>query len=77
MGAERAGSVAGGNSETCIHWRKNSLSVQYPDATSIILKTICRVPGQIEVLKSFQGKWGPRGSWQCLTLLSAIQGKSH
>ncbi|XDB52866.1 PREDICTED: E3 ubiquitin-protein ligase TRIM17 [Capra hircus] len=34
--------------------RKNSLSVQYPETTSVMLKTICRVPGQIEVLKSFQ-----------------------
>ncbi|XP_057564692.1 E3 ubiquitin-protein ligase TRIM17 isoform X2 [Hippopotamus amphibius kiboko] len=34
--------------------RKNSLSVQYPEATPTILKTVCRVPGQIEVLKSFQ-----------------------
>ncbi|XP_014333103.2 E3 ubiquitin-protein ligase TRIM17 [Bos mutus] len=34
--------------------RKSSLSVQYPEATSIMLKTICRVPGQTEVLKSFQ-----------------------
>lgn len=59
MGAGRTVSVAGGNSETCIHWRKNSLSVQYPETTSVMLKTICRVPGQIEVLKSFQGKWGP------------------
>lgn len=77
MGAGRTVSVAGGNSETCIHWRKSSLSVQYPEATSIMPKTICRVPGQIEVLKSFQGKWGPRGSWQCPTLLSATQSKSH
>nr|KAF6350439.1 tripartite motif containing 17 [Myotis myotis] len=34
--------------------RKNSLSVQYPEATPISLRTVCRVPGQIEVLKSFQ-----------------------
>uniref|UniRef100_A0A673TJV5 RING-type E3 ubiquitin transferase n=1 Tax=Suricata suricatta TaxID=37032 RepID=A0A673TJV5_SURSU len=34
--------------------RKNSLSVQYPEATCTVLRTVCRVPGQIEVLKSFQ-----------------------
>ncbi|XP_047586599.1 E3 ubiquitin-protein ligase TRIM17 isoform X2 [Lutra lutra] len=34
--------------------RKNSLSVQYPEATPTVLRTVCRVPGQIEVLKSFQ-----------------------
>ncbi|XP_058410854.1 E3 ubiquitin-protein ligase TRIM17 [Diceros bicornis minor] len=34
--------------------RKNSLSVQYPEATPIVLRTVCRVPGQIEVLKGFQ-----------------------
>uniref|UniRef100_A0A8C4FGG6 RING-type E3 ubiquitin transferase n=1 Tax=Catagonus wagneri TaxID=51154 RepID=A0A8C4FGG6_9CETA len=34
--------------------RKNNLSVQYPEATPTKLKTVCRVPGQIEVLKSFQ-----------------------
>ncbi|XP_057564689.1 E3 ubiquitin-protein ligase TRIM17 isoform X1 [Hippopotamus amphibius kiboko] len=40
--------------------RKNSLSVQYPEATPTILKTVCRVPGQIEVLKSFQALGHPR-----------------
>ncbi|XP_039076196.1 E3 ubiquitin-protein ligase TRIM17 isoform X3 [Hyaena hyaena] len=34
--------------------RKNSLSVQYPEVTPTVLRTVCRVPGQIEVLKSFQ-----------------------
>ncbi|XP_023474042.1 E3 ubiquitin-protein ligase TRIM17 [Equus caballus] len=34
--------------------RKNSLSVQYPEATPTVLRTVCRVPGEIEVLKSFQ-----------------------
>ncbi|XP_044912520.1 E3 ubiquitin-protein ligase TRIM17 isoform X3 [Felis catus] len=34
--------------------RRNSLSVQYPEATPTVLRTVCRVPGQIEVLKSFQ-----------------------
>ncbi|XP_021545573.1 E3 ubiquitin-protein ligase TRIM17 [Neomonachus schauinslandi] len=34
--------------------RKNSLSIQYPEATPTVLRTVCRVPGQIEVLKSFQ-----------------------
>ncbi|XP_039736255.1 E3 ubiquitin-protein ligase TRIM17 [Pteropus medius] len=34
--------------------RKNRVSVQYPEATPTMLKTVCRVPGQIEVLKSFQ-----------------------
>ncbi|XP_027950766.1 E3 ubiquitin-protein ligase TRIM17 [Eumetopias jubatus] len=34
--------------------RKNSLSVQYPEATPTVLRTVCRVPRQIEVLKSFQ-----------------------
>ncbi|CAK6445165.1 unnamed protein product [Pipistrellus nathusii] len=34
--------------------RKNNLSVQYPEATPILLRTVCRVPGQIEVFKSFQ-----------------------
>ncbi|XP_036924819.1 E3 ubiquitin-protein ligase TRIM17 [Sturnira hondurensis] len=33
---------------------RNSMSVQYPEATPITLRTVCRVPGQIEVLKSFQ-----------------------
>ncbi|KAM8765915.1 E3 ubiquitin-protein ligase TRIM17 [Rhynchonycteris naso] len=33
--------------------RKNNVSVQYPEATPIALRTVCRVPGQIEVLKSF------------------------
>ncbi|KAF6097872.1 tripartite motif containing 17 [Phyllostomus discolor] len=33
---------------------RNSVSVQYPEATPIALRTVCRVPGQIEVLKSFQ-----------------------
>ncbi|XP_007456564.1 PREDICTED: LOW QUALITY PROTEIN: E3 ubiquitin-protein ligase TRIM17 [Lipotes vexillifer] len=34
--------------------RKNSLRVQYPETTPTMLKTVCRVLGQIEVLKSFQ-----------------------
>ncbi|XP_072808580.1 E3 ubiquitin-protein ligase TRIM17 isoform X4 [Vicugna pacos] len=34
--------------------RKDSLSVQYPEATLTMLRTVCRVPGQIEVLKRFQ-----------------------
>ncbi|XP_048212809.1 E3 ubiquitin-protein ligase TRIM17 [Perognathus longimembris pacificus] len=35
--------------------RKSSLSVQYPKVDiPTVLKTVCRVPGQIEVLKSFQ-----------------------
>lgn len=49
---------------TCPFWSRNSVSVQYPEATPIALRTVCRVPGQIEVLKSFQGMWGlssPRG----------------
>lgn len=58
MGAGRAPRGAGADSETCVHWRKNSLSVQYPEATPTVLRTVCRVPGQIEVLKSFQGKRG-------------------
>ncbi|KAM9104751.1 LOW QUALITY PROTEIN: E3 ubiquitin-protein ligase TRIM17 [Megaptera novaeangliae] len=49
-------------SETCVHWRKNSLSVQYPEATPTMLKTVCRVPGQIEVLKSFQENVVPNPS---------------
>lgn len=35
--------------------------MQYPEmALPVAIKTVCRVPGQIEVLKSFQGKWTPR-----------------
>nr|XP_020031290.1 E3 ubiquitin-protein ligase TRIM17 [Castor canadensis] len=35
--------------------RKNSLSVQYPEvALPTVLRTVCRVPGQIVVLKGFQ-----------------------
>ncbi|XP_051023718.1 E3 ubiquitin-protein ligase TRIM17 [Acomys russatus] len=35
--------------------RKESLSMQYPEvALPMTIKTVCRVPGQIEVLKSFQ-----------------------
>ncbi|XP_072640805.1 E3 ubiquitin-protein ligase TRIM17 isoform X2 [Canis lupus baileyi] len=30
------------------------LRVQYPEATPTILRTVCKVPGQIEVLKNFQ-----------------------
>uniref|UniRef100_A0A671EZT3 RING-type E3 ubiquitin transferase n=1 Tax=Rhinolophus ferrumequinum TaxID=59479 RepID=A0A671EZT3_RHIFE len=37
--------------------RKNSVSVQYPETTPTMLRTVCRVPGQIDVLKTFQGKW--------------------
>ncbi|XP_037354656.1 E3 ubiquitin-protein ligase TRIM17 isoform X1 [Talpa occidentalis] len=36
--------------------RKSSAPVQYPEATPALLRTVCRVPGQIEVLKTFQGK---------------------
>lgn len=37
--------------------------MQYPEvALPMTIKTVCRVPGQIEVLKSFQGKWRPRSS---------------
>lgn len=61
MGTGRAPHGASRDSETCVHRRKNSLSVQYPEATPTVLRTVCRVPGQIEVLKSFQGKQGPRG----------------
>lgn len=68
MGTGRAPRGArGDNDETCVHWRKNSLSIQYPEATPTVLRTVCRVPGQIEVLKSFQGKQGPR----CSRLLPA------
>lgn len=58
MGTERALHGARGDSDTCIHWRKNSVNVQYPEATPTVLRTVCRVPGQIDVLKTFQGKWG-------------------
>ncbi|XP_054547029.1 E3 ubiquitin-protein ligase TRIM17 isoform X2 [Talpa occidentalis] len=34
--------------------RKSSAPVQYPEATPALLRTVCRVPGQIEVLKTFQ-----------------------
>uniref|UniRef100_A0A8D2APN8 E3 ubiquitin-protein ligase TRIM11 n=1 Tax=Sciurus vulgaris TaxID=55149 RepID=A0A8D2APN8_SCIVU len=35
--------------------RKNNLSMQYPEmALPMVLKTVCRVPGQIEILKGFQ-----------------------
>ncbi|XP_041521537.1 E3 ubiquitin-protein ligase TRIM17 [Microtus oregoni] len=35
--------------------RKESLCVKYPEmALPVAIKTVCRVPGQIEVLKSFQ-----------------------
>ncbi|XP_032951674.1 E3 ubiquitin-protein ligase TRIM17 isoform X2 [Rhinolophus ferrumequinum] len=34
--------------------RKNSVSVQYPETTPTMLRTVCRVPGQIDVLKTFQ-----------------------
>lgn len=77
MGAGRTASGTRGESETCPHRRKNNLSVQYPEATTTKLKTVCRVPGQIEVLKNFQGKWGPRCSWQCPALLLATEGKRH
>lgn len=34
--------------------------MQYPEVVlPAAIKTLCRVPGQIEVLKSFQGKWRP------------------
>ncbi|XP_037679198.1 E3 ubiquitin-protein ligase TRIM17 [Choloepus didactylus] len=33
---------------------ENSLKTQYPEAVPTVLKTVCRVPGQIEMLKSFQ-----------------------
>lgn len=65
MGAGRAPHGAGGDSETCVHWRRNSLRVQYPEATPTLLRTVCKVPGQIEVLKNFQGKRGPRCSGLC------------
>lgn len=39
-----------------------SVSVQYPETTPTVLRTVCRVPGQIDVLKTFQGKWG-QFSW--------------
>ncbi|XP_019487972.1 PREDICTED: E3 ubiquitin-protein ligase TRIM17 isoform X2 [Hipposideros armiger] len=31
-----------------------SVSVQYPETTPTVLRTVCRVPGQIDVLKTFQ-----------------------
>lgn len=35
--------------------------MQYPEVLlPAAIKTVCRVPGQIEVLKSFQGKRRPR-----------------
>ncbi|XP_006876131.1 PREDICTED: E3 ubiquitin-protein ligase TRIM17 [Chrysochloris asiatica] len=34
--------------------RVKNLTTQYPEAIPIDLKTVCRVPGQIEVLKCFQ-----------------------
>lgn len=35
--------------------------MKYPEmALPVAIKTVCRVPGQIEVLKSFQGKRTPR-----------------
>ncbi|XP_054985308.1 E3 ubiquitin-protein ligase TRIM17 [Sorex araneus] len=34
--------------------RKKSVSVQYPEKVPASLRTVCRVPGQIDVLKSFQ-----------------------
>lgn len=35
--------------------------MQYPEVVlPVAIKTVCRVPGQIEVLKSFQGMWRPR-----------------
>lgn len=49
----------GVNSETPVPWRKKSVNVQYPEATAIELRTICSIPGQIEVFRSFQGKQGP------------------
>lgn len=58
MQAGRASHGARGVSNIYPLWRKNNLSVQYPEATPILLRTVCRVPGQIEVFKSFQGKWG-------------------
>lgn len=59
MGTGRAPRGARGDSEPCVHWRKNSPSVQYLEATPTVLRTVCRVPGEIEVLKSFQGNQGP------------------
>ncbi|KAI5279335.1 E3 Ubiquitin-Protein Ligase Trim17 [Manis pentadactyla] len=43
-----------GDSETSVHWRRDSLSVQNPEAIPTVLRTVCRVPGQIEVIKNFQ-----------------------
>ncbi|XP_007535143.2 E3 ubiquitin-protein ligase TRIM17 [Erinaceus europaeus] len=34
--------------------RRSSLNLQYPEATTTVLRTVCRVPGQIEMLRSFQ-----------------------
>lgn len=65
--------MAGGNSETWDHWRKNSLSVQYPETTSV-MKTTCRVPGQIEA-QEFPRWWGPGALGNAPTLLSATQSK--
>lgn len=58
MGTGRAPHGARGDSDTCVHWRKNSVSMQYPETAPTMLRTVCRVPGQIDVLKTFQGKWG-------------------
>ncbi|XP_062045335.1 E3 ubiquitin-protein ligase TRIM17 isoform X2 [Lepus europaeus] len=39
---------------------KDSLQVLCSEATPpMVLRTVCRVPGQVEVLRGFQGKWGP------------------
>uniref|UniRef100_A0A2K5KJW2 Tripartite motif-containing protein 5 n=1 Tax=Cercocebus atys TaxID=9531 RepID=A0A2K5KJW2_CERAT len=41
--------------------RKNNVSVQCPEvAPPTRPRTVCRVPGQIEVLRGFLGKWAPR-----------------
>ncbi|KAG8509275.1 E3 ubiquitin-protein ligase TRIM17, partial [Galemys pyrenaicus] len=39
---------------TPLQMLQSSPCVQYPEATPTVLRTICRVPGQIEVLKTFQ-----------------------
>lgn len=57
--------------------------MQYPEVVlPVTIKTVCRVPGQIEVLKSFQGK-GPQGSEDpsalgtALPYLDATQDQSY
>lgn len=52
--------------------------MQYPEVVlPVAIKTVCRVPGQIEVLKSFQGKWRPRSLGTALPYLDAIQDQSY